>query len=218
MLFEVLKVGPLEVNCYLVGSPDTRQALVVDPGAEGDRILTRVAQLGLKVEGIVLTHGHFDHIGAAAAVRKATGAPVMIHPADASMLSDPKLNFSHYVGEPIALDPPEMSLQEEVPVRVGAVVLGVLHTPGHTPGGVCLHVRPPAGSGEDFLLTGDTLFAGSVGRTDTTGGSWEQLIDSITRKLVPFAPRTPVQPGHGPATTIGDELAYNPFLAGLRRS
>lgn len=208
MILEGFPVGALEANCYIVGCRETGEAAVVDPGAEGERILSRLERLGLKCRYIILTHGHADHIGALARVREATGAQVLIHERDAGMLTSPARNMSMFVGQALRLEPADRLLNDGDEIQVGNLTLKVLHTPGHTPGGICLHL-------DDALITGDTLFAGSVGRSDFPGGSHEQLINSIKKKLLAFPPQTRVLPGHGPASTIGEEAADNPFLNGM---
>jgi glyoxylase-like metal-dependent hydrolase (beta-lactamase superfamily II) len=152
-----------------------------------------------------LTHGHTDHIGALAFVQEATGAAVLIHTADAAMLTGPAKNIPFLGGTKKQSKAADRLLQEGDLIEVGKISIKVIHTPGHTPGGICLAI-------DNILFTGDTLFAGSIGRTDFPGGSHRQLIESIKKKLLAFPPETIVYPGHGPATTIGEEKKYNPFL------
>lgn len=205
MIFEGFSVGPMDSNCYIIGCPETKLAAVVDPGAEGGRILARLKQLGLNCQYIILTHGHVDHIGALNEVRQGTGAKVLIHEKDAGMLTNPALNLSMFMGSMLKCKPADAFLADGDQVKLGNLVLEVLHTPGHTPGGISLQVG-------DHLITGDTLFAGSVGRSDFPGGNHQVMINSIKTKLLPYPDSTLVFPGHGPSSTIGAEKRSNPFL------
>lgn len=198
-------LGPLETNCYIVACPETGASAVIDPGAPDPWIRQTAATHGLKPSRIILTHAHLDHIGGVAWVKGWTGAPVWIHPADEAMLQSPRLNGSASFGSPISAPAPDRLLQDGEIIALGNLSLQVLHTPGHTPGGICLYTP-------GHLIAGDTLFAGSIGRADLPGGSFEALIQSIRTKLLPLPPETVVYPGHGPTTTIGDEKEYNPFL------
>jgi len=206
VIFEGFSVGPMDSNCYIIGCEETKEAAVVDPGAEGKRILKKVEAQGLSVKYIILTHGHADHIGALAEVREATGASVLIHAEEANMLTSAKLNLSAFVGPKLDTKPAEQLLQDGDIVHVGRLELKVIHTPGHTGGGISLECGP-------HLITGDTLFAGSVGRSDFPGGNHSQLIASIKNKLLVYPPETRVFPGHGPESTIAEEKRYNPFLS-----
>lgn len=205
MFIKTLVVGELQTNAYIVGCPETKAAAVVDPGAEGERILKAAAAEGFTLRFILLTHGHADHTGAVAALRRATAAKVLVHRADALMLTDAALNLSLYFGAGYTAGPPDGELKDGDVVEIGKLALEVRHTPGHTPGSVSF-----AGAGAVF--SGDTLFAGSVGRTDFPGGSLQQLLRSIKERLLSLPDETAVYPGHGPATTIGEEREQNPFL------
>jgi hydroxyacylglutathione hydrolase len=184
-----LVVGPYQTNCYILACKETMEGAVIDPGDEVVRIVTEITRNGILVRSILITHGHIDHIGGAAELKRITKAPILIHPYDASALPFP----------------PDGSLQEGSPIQVGTYSLSVLHTPGHSPGGVCL-----LASGAVF--TGDTLFAGSVGRTDFSGGSHENLVAGVRQKIFPLGDDLRIYPGHGPASTIGDERRANPFF------
>lgn len=205
MFVKPIVVGELEANAYVVGCPATKTAAVIDPGAEGQRILEEVLAQGFKVSHILLTHGHADHIGGVGVIRKATGAPVAIHAGDASMLDNAALNLSFYFGKGCTAGQPDIQLKHGDVIKVGELTLETRHTPGHTPGSVCF-VGPGA------VFSGDTLFAGSVGRTDFPGGSLEDLLLSVKDRLLSLPDETTVYPGHGPATTIGEEKEDNPFL------
>lgn len=205
MIFEGFGVGPIDANCYIIGCEQAKDGAVVDPGDEGSRILKRLKALGLKCKYIILTHGHADHIGALQEVRDATGAEVLIHKQDAGMLTDPNQNLSMMLGLVLKFEAADRLLEEGDIIQVGDIAIKVIHTPGHSLGGISLQVG-------DFLITGDTLFAGSVGRSDFPGGNHNVLINSIKTKLLVYPDETKVYSGHGPATTIGYEKRYNPFL------
>jgi len=207
LIFTGLSVGPMDNNCYIIGCEETREAAVVDPGAEPGRILRQLEELKLNCRLIILTHGHADHIGALGKVQEATGAEVMIHADDAAMLTSPGRNLSMFTGGAIKLKAADRQLRDGDTVGVGKLQLKILHTPGHTPGGISILA-------EDKLITGDTLFAGSVGRSDFPGGDHNLMIKSIKEKILTLPPETPVYPGHGPASSVGEEARYNPFLNG----
>lgn len=203
-----LVVGPLEVNCYIVWDGITGPAFIIDPGAEPERIIAAVRKLGLTVKYILNTHGHFDHVGANAEVKDAFGSPVAMHPLDAAALaaSHEHAAFFGVVSKPQPL--PDIALEDGMRLEAGGISLDVLHTPGHTEGGVSLYCKE-----HGLVFTGDTLFRGSVGRTDFEGGSFEKLVESIKTKLFPLGGRVRVLPGHGPETTIEEEKNTNPFVS-----
>jgi len=196
----------MDSNCYIIGCEETREGAIVDPGADAKRILKKVEELGLKIVAVILTHGHIDHIGALSDVREATGAPVMIHADDAPQLTDAGKNLSVYVGSKVSTKAADRLLQDNDKIEVGKITLEVIHTPGHTRGGISIKCAP------EILITGDTLFAGSIGRSDFPGGNHAQLISSIKTRLLIFPDETRVYPGHGPSSTIGEEKRFNPFL------
>ncbi|MBP7331975.1 MAG: MBL fold metallo-hydrolase [Firmicutes bacterium] len=206
MIFRGLSVGMMDSNCYIIGCEETREGAIVDPGADAKRILKKVEELGLKIVAVILTHGHIDHIGALSDVREATGAPVMIHADDAPQLTDAGKNLSVYVGSKVSTKAADRLLQDNDKIEVGKITLEVIHTPGHTRGGISIKCAP------EILITGDTLFAGSIGRSDFPGGNHAQLISSIKTRLLIFPDETRVYPGHGPSSTIGEEKRFNPFL------
>ncbi len=207
MILETITVGPLQANCYLLGCDHTRAGLVIDPGGEAPRILHAIDRLGLQIEYICDSHGHVDHVAANAEIQRATGGKLLIHEADRELIERPHAFWSAMVG---GVEPsrPDGTLAEGDELHVGDLTVRVLHTPGHTPGGVCLAV-------ENLLLTGDTLFAGSVGRTDLPGGSMPILRRSLRRIVAEFGEDTRLLPGHGPESTLGDEALTNPFLLEL---
>ncbi len=213
MIVEHFPVGFLGCNCVILGDEASGQAIVVDPGGEGPRILARLAELSLRCTAIIHTHTHFDHVGATRDVQEATSAPAMIHADDLFLYAGDGLQMQlDAFGVPMKAPEPveiERFLVDGDAVRAGAVEAGVLHTPGHTPGSLCFTV----GGGTPLLIAGDTLFQGSVGRTDLWGGDGHALLDSIHRKLLTLPDETLVITGHGPTTTIGFERRRNPFLA-----
>lgn len=207
MIFETVVVGPLMVNCYLLGCERTGEGVVIDPGDDSDQILAAVSRHGLKILNVVNTHGHFDHTGGNNAIMAATGAGLLIHELDAPMLSravDTAARFGlHAENSP----QPTGFLTDGELVSFGEHTLTVFHTPGHTLGGCSLFM-------EGMVFTGDTLFENAVGRTDFPGGSSAALGKSIRERLLVLPDETRVYPGHGPATTIGRERTHNPYLTG----
>jgi hydroxyacylglutathione hydrolase len=207
MIHEILPVGPLQCNCSIIGDETSREAMVIDPGDDIADILAVIRKHDLQVKQIVITHAHIDHVGGAMKLRSATGAPILLNQNDQVLLkmldvqaawigmpSPGNVNIDHSIGE---LDK----------VQTGQLLAQVMHTPGHTEGSVCLYF--PA---QQKLIAGDTLFAGSIGRTDLPGGSFEKIISSLHEKVLALPDDTVVIPGHGPLTTIGEERESNPFL------
>jgi hydroxyacylglutathione hydrolase len=207
MIQEILPVGPLHCNCSVIGDEITHEAMVIDPGDDIEDVLALVQKHNLQVKQIVITHAHIDHVGGAMKLRAATGAPILLNQNDYALLkmldvqaawigmkNPGKVEIDHGLGQADTL-------------TAGSLTANVIHTPGHTEGSVCLFF--PA---ERMLIAGDTLFAGSIGRTDLPGGSSEKIIDSLQQKVLALPDDTLVVPGHGPLTTIGEERESNPFL------
>ncbi len=207
MILETFPVGPLQCNCTILGDEATGEAMVVDPGDNVPQILAFLAKHKLTLKQIVVTHGHIDHVGGAAQLKKATGAPVLMNQNDLEQLSIMHEQAA-WIGVPTPeIIPPDCSAEEGMIVGVAGHTAQVLYTPGHTQGSICLHFAP-----EDLLLAGDTLFAGSIGRTDLPGGDSKLILRSLHDRLLTLPDETRVIPGHGPGTTIGEERQSNPFL------
>jgi glyoxylase-like metal-dependent hydrolase (beta-lactamase superfamily II) len=205
MIVKTLPVGDLFTNCYLVGCERTNQAAVIDPGGEAVRILTTAQSAGLAVAQILLTHAHFDHMAAAAGLMQATGAPLFVHPAEQPLLAAG--GGATLFGFPAPDVPAAVShLADGQDIAIGDVVLQVIHTPGHSPGSVCFYA-----ASEGILFDGDVLFANGIGRTDLPGGQYATLMQSLER-LMSLPDATVVYPGHGPATTIGQERTGNVWI------
>ena len=205
MIIKKLAVGPIMANCFIVGCNETHEAAVIDPGDEADRILLALAQAKLTVKQIINTHGHFDHVGANKRMKAATGAPILIHALDAPMLSMLSRSAAAWGMSAEDSPSPDRTIDEGDVIRFGSIGLQVIHTPGHTPGGVSLIA-------DGCAFVGDTLFAGSVGRTDFPGGDFDTLKSSIQKKLFALGDEVKVFTGHGPETTIGEEKRHNPFV------
>lgn len=207
MILETFPVGPLQCNCTILGDETTGEAMVVDPGDNIPQILAFLAQHKLTLKQIVVTHGHIDHVGGAARLKKATGAPVLMNQNDLEQLQSMDQQAA-WLGVPTPeVAAPDFSAEEGMVVGVAGHAAQVLYTPGHTQGSICLHFVP-----ENLLLAGDTLFAGSIGRTDLPGGDPKQILRSLHDRLLTLPDETHVIPGHGPGTTIGEERQSNPFL------
>jgi len=204
MLVKSLVVGPLASNCYIVGDEATKEGIIIDPADEAERIMQSVEGLGLKIKFIVLTHGHPDHIAALNEIREATGVEIMVHTNDSEYHRQGALALLFGFQCP-TLPPPDRLLNDGDSIDVGNLHFEVIHTPGHTPGGICLY-------GHGVLFSGDTLFNYGIGRFDLPGGDYAQLITSLQSKLMALPDDTIVYPGHGPETTIGAERKGNPFL------
>jgi hydroxyacylglutathione hydrolase len=207
MIIETFPVGPLQCNCTILGDEQAGEAIVIDPGDEVSRIHRRLIELGLKLKQILVTHGHIDHVGGALKLKRLTGAPILLNENDLPQLKmmDTQAGWLGIATPETA--PPDDLLTDGLSVGLNSCPAQIIHTPGHTQGSVCLHFVPLK-----LLIAGDTLFAGSIGRTDLPGGNSGQIIDSIQSRLLPLPDETKVLPGHGPATTIGAERKSNPFL------
>jgi hydroxyacylglutathione hydrolase len=204
-------VGPFAVNCYLLWNPQSLEGLIIDPGAEPDEIVQEIDEFEITPRAILLTHGHGDHIAAVADLKRIYDIPLYVGRGEESLLADPSANISAFFDHPIVAPKAEHSVGDEDVIRVAGIDLTVLATPGHTSAGVT-YLEQEAGR----LFCGDTLFAGSIGRTDLAGGDFEQLIKSIQTKILTLPDSVTVYPGHGPQTTVGTERRSNPFLIGGR--
>jgi hydroxyacylglutathione hydrolase len=207
MIHEIIPVGPLQCNCSVVGDETTREAIVIDPGDDIEDVLELIRKHNLQVKQIVITHAHIDHVGGAMKLRAATGAPILLNQNDYALLKMLDAQAAWIgVAAPGKVEI-DQSIGQADTVKAGSLTANVLHTPGHTEGSICLYFPM-----EQKLIAGDTLFAGSIGRTDLPGGSFEKIIRSLHEKVLALPDETVVVPGHGPLTTIGDERESNPFL------
>ena len=203
-------VGPFAENPYLLWCSDTLHGIIVDPGDEADMLWEAIMDAGVQLQAIVLTHAHLDHVGAVTTIRERANVPVYLHPADDELLANVPLQARMFGlhADPVA--PAEHGLRHNDTLPIGNIMLQVLHTPGHSPGSVCLYAAD-----QHTLIAGDTLFRRSIGRIDLPGGSFEQIVRSIHTQLWPLPPEVRVWPGHSPATTIGEEKQLNPFVGEL---
>jgi hydroxyacylglutathione hydrolase len=199
-------LGMVQTNTYILSGGSSHEALVIDPADEGDALPGLLQNMGVRVSDIVLTHGHFDHITGVNALKKKFRSDVWIHELDSEMLADPMLNLSFYINRPVRIEGTPHLLHDGMEIAIGKTTVSVVHSPGHTPGSICL-------AGKGFVFSGDTLFRNSVGRTDLPGSSMIQLMDSIKNRLMDFKDDTVVYPGHGDDTTIGRERTHNPYAS-----
>ena len=207
MIQKGLIVGLLEVNCYILGDEETKEAVVIDPGGDEDAILEVLNHNQFQLKLIIDTHGHFDHVDANQPLKDATGAKIAIHVADAQMLDKPSSEAMFFTGNRLRLSQADILLNENDILTFGKYRLKVLHTPGHTPGGISLILED-----HPYVYVGDLLFAGSIGRTDFPGGNYDALINAVRNKIFPLGDNYTVYPGHGPVTTVAQEKKYNPFF------
>ena len=209
MIIKTLVVGPIMANSFVLGCEESHEAAVIDPGDEADRILLALAESDLSLKYIINTHGHLDHVAANKWLKEITGAPILIHPLDAPMLNQVASSAAAWGITAENSPPPDRELEEGDKVAFGRINLEVIHTPGHTPGSISLVLE-----NHTYVYVGDLLFAGSIGRTDFPGGSYEALEQGIKAKLYSLPDDTVVHSGHGPDTTIGREKQTNPFVRG----
>lgn len=215
IIYIKIPVGMLQCNCSILGDPKTREAIVVDPGDEVERILDMVGRYKLTVKAIVSTHAHIDHVGGLAKLHMYTGAPVMMHRDDLPLYNGMDVQAAFLGMKTPEVTEVDQLLKDGDVLQWGGYLANVIHTPGHSPGSLCLYMPKESGKvtlSQPHLYAGDTLFAGSIGRTDLWGGSMDAIMESLTQKVMQLPEETIVYPGHGEITTIGREKATNPFL------
>ncbi|SES73418.1 Glyoxylase, beta-lactamase superfamily II [Natronincola peptidivorans] len=205
MFLEKVIAGVYGANCYVIADEKTNEAAVIDPGGDADKIMEVLQKNELDLRYILLTHGHGDHIGGVQELKEKTNAPVYVHKGDLNLLQDKNKNYSALMGGPVIEMTADSFLEDGSVLTLGDLKLKIIHTPGHTRGGVCIHVN-------NNVFTGDTLFANSIGRTDLVGGDFDIIIQSIKEKLFTLDDDSIVFPGHGPASSIGIEKTTNPFI------
>jgi hydroxyacylglutathione hydrolase len=207
MIHRVFPVGPLQCNCSVIGDEQTREAMVIDPGDQIDDILSILKQEQLTLKQIVITHAHIDHVGGAMKLKAATGAPILMNQNDQALLKMLDVQASWVGMRPPGAVQVDEAIGDGTVLKTGGITANVIHTPGHTEGSICVYVPQ-----ENKLIAGDTLFAGSIGRTDLPGGSFDKIMKSLHGQVLALPDDTVVVPGHGPITTIGEERQSNPFL------
>lgn len=207
MIHKIFPVGPLQCNCSVVGDEQTGEAMVIDPGDQIQEILDILNSANLKLKQIVITHAHIDHVGGAMKLKAATGAPILMNRNDAALLKMLDVQAAWLGMQPPGPVQIDESVDQGSTIRTGNLSASVIHTPGHTEGSICLYFPE-----QQTLVAGDTLFAGSIGRTDLPGGSYDKIMRSLHNQVLALPDETQVVPGHGPLTTIGDERESNPFL------
>ncbi len=223
MIVKLLTVGPFQANCYVLGCEETRKALVIDPGDDPERIAAEIDQNQLEVASYLHTHGHIDHVGATARLKAKLGGEILMNAADGFLYEKAPEQAQQFGIQIPSMEPVDRTIEEGDTISWGRATGRIIATPGHSPGGICLHVAGSVmgvspdddGTEPDWLFTGDTLFNGSIGRTDLPGGSYEELMRSIREKLLVFPDATVVASGHGPLTTVGREKQINPFVREL---
>lgn len=206
-----IPLGPLQTNCYIITN-ESKQCLIIDPGSEGEKLKSFITNKGLNPQAIILTHAHFDHIGAVDDIRKEYNISVYIHVKEEEWLTKPELNGSQFfmLQTPITAERANYIIEKENEMKIGDFSFQILETPGHSPGSISFYFKE-----RNIVVSGDALFSGSIGRTDLPGGNHKQLLNSIHERLLILPEETIVLPGHGPTTTIGQEMDSNPFLNGF---